>query len=217
MAQNGIESSKPEDPGKAMYVRTIKAVDENTIMQWVVRESYRESVDDLTHLVAKVKASNQKKNGVREELKEVRQIVSGRMVMQDYLLELEVFRVELILASAEKIKRISSPEQKISGSELNAIVRNIINRMGYKYGPLTTKAKIDIPDRIPIGKVTSLGSLNSYMEMWEQKLSSMEEEEQLENLDLQNMLKKQQELLQLMANVSKLCHDTASSIIKRMK
>ena len=39
---------------------------------------------------------------------------------------------------------------------------------------------------------------------------------QLANVDLQNMLQKQQQTLQTMSNISKSLHDTAMSVIRKM-
>jgi len=39
---------------------------------------------------------------------------------------------------------------------------------------------------------------------------------QLANVDLQNILQKQQQTLQLMSNVSKMLHDTAASVIRKI-
>jgi hypothetical protein len=42
------------------------------------------------------------------------------------------------------------------------------------------------------------------------------DDEQLANVDLQNMLQKQQQTLQMMSNVSKMLYDTAQSVIRKM-
>jgi hypothetical protein len=51
----------------------------------------------------------------------------------------------------------------------------------------------------------------------EEKLSSVGDDAQLANIDLQNSLQKQQQTLQTMSNVSKMLHDTATSIIRNMR
>jgi len=50
----------------------------------------------------------------------------------------------------------------------------------------------------------------------EKDLAALNDELQLVNIDLQNALQKQQQTLQTISNVSKLMHDTAMSIIRKM-
>jgi hypothetical protein len=51
---------------------------------------------------------------------------------------------------------------------------------------------------------------------WEEKLNSVGDDAQLSNVDLQNILQKQQQTLQMMSNISKMLYDTASSVIRKM-
>ena len=51
---------------------------------------------------------------------------------------------------------------------------------------------------------------------WEKELSAAGDDAQLANIDLQNMLQKQQQTLQTISNVSKTLHDTAMAIIRKI-
>lgn len=51
---------------------------------------------------------------------------------------------------------------------------------------------------------------------WEEKLNSIGDDAQLANVDLQNMLQKQQQTLLMMSNISKMLSDTASAVIRKM-
>ena len=51
---------------------------------------------------------------------------------------------------------------------------------------------------------------------WEDKLNTIGDDAQLANVDLQNMLQKQQQTLQMMSNISKALHDTAMAIIRKI-
>ncbi len=51
---------------------------------------------------------------------------------------------------------------------------------------------------------------------WEEQISSIGDDAQLANIDLQNALQKQQQLLQTISNVSKMLHDTAMAIIRKI-
>lgn len=57
---------------------------------------------------------------------------------------------------------------------------------------------------------------NEILADWEDELATIGEDAQLANLDLQNALQKQQQTLQTMSNVSKMLHDTAMAVIKKM-
>ena len=59
-------------------------------------------------------------------------------------------------------------------------------------------------------------SLDNGIVVLEEKLSSIGEDAQLANIDLQNQLQKQQQTLQTMSNVSKMLHDTAMNVIRNM-
>ena len=47
-------------------------------------------------------------------------------------------------------------------------------------------------------------------------LTAASKDAQLANIDLQNMLQKQQQTLQTISNVSKMLHDTAMAIIRKI-
>ncbi len=50
----------------------------------------------------------------------------------------------------------------------------------------------------------------------QEKLNSIGDDAQLANVDLQNILQKQQQTLQMMSNISKMLYDTAQSVIRKM-
>src|SRR5688500_18876902 len=51
---------------------------------------------------------------------------------------------------------------------------------------------------------------------WEEKLHALGDDAQLANVDLQNILQKQQQTLQMMSNISRMLYDTAQSVIRKM-
>jgi hypothetical protein len=58
--------------------------------------------------------------------------------------------------------------------------------------------------------------LDSLLKQWEGKLSETGDDAQLANLDMQNMIQKQQQTMQMMSQVSKLLHDTAMGVIRKI-
>ena len=61
-----------------------------------------------------------------------------------------------------------------------------------------------------------INALQTGVDVLEEKLSLVGEDAQLSNIDLQNALQKQQQILQTLSNVSKMQHDTAMSIIRKI-
>ena len=74
-----------------------------------------------------------------------------------------------------------------------------------------------VAHRESIDKIRAVAkNIDAEIVKWEQKLSSAGDDAQLANIDLQNMLQKQQQTLQTISNVSKMLHDTAMAIIRKI-
>ena len=54
------------------------------------------------------------------------------------------------------------------------------------------------------------------MQTFGEAMKEVGDDAQLANMDLQNMLQKQQQTLQMMSNISKMLSDTAMAIIRKM-
>ena len=74
-----------------------------------------------------------------------------------------------------------------------------------------------VAHRESIEKIRAVAkNIDAEIVKWEQKLSSAGDDAQLANIDLQNMLQKQQQTLQTISNVSKMLHDTGMAIIRKI-
>jgi methyl-accepting chemotaxis protein len=62
----------------------------------------------------------------------------------------------------------------------------------------------------------SLDEIKSHMTDLTSRLSEVSDDAQLANVGLQSMLQKQQQTLQMMSNISKMIHDTAMAVIRRI-
>ena len=58
--------------------------------------------------------------------------------------------------------------------------------------------------------------MEGYIKDLDEQLSAVGDDAQLANIDLQNALQKQQQTLQTISSVSKMLHDTAMAIIRRI-
>jgi hypothetical protein len=74
------------------------------------------------------------------------------------------------------------------------------------YGILTSNMKPE----------TALGVLSKIAPPSPEQLNSVGDDSNLGNIDLQNVLQKQQQMIQTLSNLSKMMHDTAMSIIRKI-
>jgi hypothetical protein len=64
--------------------------------------------------------------------------------------------------------------------------------------------------------ITSSEDMGPYIKEMENKLSTIGDDAQLATIDLQNAIQRQQQLLQTMSNISKMLHDSAAAIIRKI-
>ena len=75
------------------------------------------------------------------------------------------------------------------------------------------------PDKFTIQKgnvINTRSELEKYTKDLEDQLNSVGDDAQLANVDLQNVLQKQQQTMQMMSNISKLLSDTAMAVIRKI-
>ncbi len=65
-------------------------------------------------------------------------------------------------------------------------------------------------------KISTADELDNLISKFEEKLSTIGDDAQLANTDLQNILQKQQQTLQMMSNISKMLSDTALAVIRKI-
>lgn len=170
------------------------ALEPGALVQWVLRESYLESTEDLRHYAEKVKYFNQQKKAVREYLKAL------RCVRSQVLGEARKRRLDITRPSADDAKQLS----RLLQQHVHA----------FEVGPV--EIETGLPARVPADHVDSLDAISDEIEHWEETLHSIGDDAQLANVDLQNILQKQQQVLQMMSNISKMLHDNAMSIIRKI-
>src|SRR4029453_7627530 len=168
-------------------------IDVNALVQYVVRESYLQTTEDLRFYAEKVKYYNQVKKGVRE-----------------YLGALRDFHVAVCRSARDRgidIRRADEDDR--------SRLAEIFKEHTRPYDARDVACELSIPDRIPAEGGSNLEQLEAEIKRREEELNSIGDDAQLANVDLQNMLQKQQQTLQMMSNISKMLHDTAMSVIRR--
>lgn len=146
-------------------------VDPNALVQYVLRESYLQTVEDLRFFADKVKYFNTLKKSIRDYLTELR---SEAQSLQPWPRKLRVvtFRTAYVPGQRPAVESAARSFEKVD--------------------------------------------LDRYIVELQQKLNAVGDDAQLANVDLQNALQKQQQTLQMMSNVSKMLHDTATSVIRKI-
>ena len=169
-------------------------VDPNALVQSVLRESYLQTSEDLKYYAEKVKYYNQQKKAIRE-----------------YLQALRCVKSKFLAAAHERRLDTRQPSAKHT-KQLYKLLR--MNAHTFTVGPL--EAELGLPDRVPAEKIDTLDMITDEITKWEEKLASLGDDAQLANVDLQNVLQKQQQTLQMLSNISKMVHDTAMSVIRKI-
>ena len=168
--------------------------DINALVQEVLREAYLQTTEDLRSYAEKVRYYNQMKKALRE-----------------YLSALREFKANTVSAARRRNISLCSGDT----NDLK-VLHEIFTESArpYEVGPI--EYELCIPNRIPPQEVSSLTQLDTEIARWETKLNSIGDDAQLANVDLQNILQKQQQVLQMMSNISKMLHDTAMEVIRKI-
>lgn len=160
------------------------SVDPNALVQEVLRESYLQTTEDLRFYAEKVRSFNESKKAVRA-----------------YLTALREFKANVIFAARERGVDLCRGDKK----DL-AILAELFGQYAHAYEVGEVEHGQCIPARVPLAVVDGVGRLEAEIARWEVRLASMGDDAQLANVDLQNVLQKQQQTLQMMSNISKLLH-----------
>ncbi len=169
-------------------------VDPNALVQEVLRESYLQTTEDLRLYAEKVRYFNQCKKALRA-----------------YLAALREFRANVMSGARERGVDLCRGDKK----DL-AILAKLFDQYAHPYEVGEVEYGLCIPDRVPPSGVNSIALLDAAIERWVERHASLGDDAQLANIDMQNMLQKQQQTLQMMSNISKMLHDTAMAVIRKM-
>jgi hypothetical protein len=168
--------------------------DIDALIQEVLRLSYLETVEDLQYYAEKVRRLNEKKRAVRA-----------------YLAKLREFDGAMFRATRQAGISPYNPD----ATDLAATSKLFSEHVGVHSSP-QTRYEFRVPDRVPPPGVASFDDLETEIQKWERALARVGEEVQLACVDLQNMLQKQQQTMQMMSTISKMLHDTAMTVIRKI-
>lgn len=168
--------------------------DPNALVQHVLRESYLQTTEDLRYYAEKVRHFNNAKKAVRNYLAELREFRSSAL--------------STARGNGADLCRLDRKDQ--------SILAKAFAGSAHAYEAGEVELELCIPARVPAADVSSLERLEEEIARWEGKLNGLGDDAQLANVDLQNVLQKQQQTLQMLSNISKLMHDTAMSVIRKI-
>jgi len=155
------------------------SMDINSLIQYVLRQSYLETIEDLRFYAEKVRFFNELKQAIRNELTEARKQLSSAIMANP---------------NATDFSRPHTVQEPL-------IPTSSTLPLNLSYRKKTLRSRAD---------------WEAYIEKLEELLSTIGDDAQLANIDLQNILQKQQQTLQTMSNVSKMLHDTAMAIVRKI-
>jgi len=129
-------------------------------------------------------------------------------------------RLKDLSKSAEKVRFHSEQKKKVR--EHVRSLRNKTRNWPRGKHTVTVKSLNLSPYRpglkapaLTIGRPVTF-TKKSDLEDWLEELSTVGDDAQLANVELQKMLQKQQQTMQMMSNISKMLHDTAMAIIRKI-
>jgi hypothetical protein len=79
-----------------------------------------------------------------------------------------------------------------------------------------TREELNCYAILAAGQKRPAPSLDAVILGWEGELDTLEDDAQLSNIDLQNAIQKQQQMIQLLSGISKLLHDTTTTVIRKI-
>lgn len=165
--------------------------DVNALIQFVLRLVYLENTKDLRFFAEKVKFFNALKKKIREEAMNAREYLSKQVGLKP----------------SDDLKGTYNNSASGTGPLKFATEPKIDENGGLS--PYDPTSRTDPP-------MKTKEDLENYIRNLEEQLNAVGDDAQLANVDLQNMLQKQQQTLQLLSNISKMLHDTAMAIIRKI-
>lgn len=180
--------------GENLTERTAVGDDVNALVQAVLRQSYLDANEDLRAYAEKVREFNKRKKALR-----------------GYMKALRTFKANVLSVARKRGVDLCRANENDRAALIGVFEEHATS---HDVGEL--EYELLVPNRVPPVAVNSLELLDNEIAKWEEHLNSVGDDAQLANVDLQNILQKQQQTLQMMSNISKMLHDTAMSVIRKI-
>jgi hypothetical protein len=235
----GLESRWSEFTGR-VFLQKGAEMDINAFIQAVLREAYMENTQDLHFYAQKVKYYNAVKKNLRNKLIDLRSLLTNQAGREgtdkliedpdvnppvETQIEMRIYQGVFAKGWDSKIK-VSTDDVITHLNERDSIYDlNQDGAVGADDVAIAQSGESFIPQTLLTPKldengqpeyVTTKDELDTYITNLEETLNGVGDDAQLANVDLQNMLQKQQQTLQMLSNIAKMLHDTAMAVIRKI-
>ena len=170
----------------------------NALVQAVLRNSYQDNQSDLKDYALKVEFYNNLKKNIRKEIASARSFQSSNATTNGNA------------AFPGGATYQASP----TGSDTYNGSAQVNQNEGNNWGSSGTSPGNGMS---PTGTISNANDLNSYISTMEEYLTSVGDDAQLAQVDLQNMAQNQQQTLQTLSNLSKSFNDVSMAIIRNIQ
>ena len=195
--------------------------DVNDLVQQVLRESYLSSTEDLNFYAQKVAFYNDLKKKIRTDITGLRKALSdnagapedGENANNPIKFPLDAIDMDRSIVGADGVRR---PNPNF-GLPRYPGAAEAVSRWA-SIPQLDAEGRL-VPireDKVGLDLWPTKEELSGFIDDLESQLNSVGDDAQLANVDLQNMLQKQQQTLQMMSNISKVLHDTAMAVVRKI-
>ena len=138
--------------------------------------------------------------------------LQGIVVLCNVEIDKQTQQIEAELKIIEKWLESISEEQKSTYDDAGRLTSGTTSETSIQY----RETDLDFITRHLSRIEQKIKALEAGVEVLDEKIASSGEDVNLSTIDLQNMLEKQQQTLQTLSNISKMQHDTAMSIIRKI-
>jgi hypothetical protein len=122
-----------------------------------------------------------------------------------------------LAAAADRVKRMNAMKRQIRQAlRQSRKHRQLMAHRKRQQRPIPVYHPPRLHYMKTAGKIFKLETLDDLIRQYEDKLNSIGEDAQLANIDLQNALQKQQQIMQTLSGISKLLHDTAMAVVRKI-
>ncbi len=217
-----VDQTRREDfAALASRLRVSGTRDVNDLVQQVLREAYLETTQDLSFYAQKVAFYNDLKKKIRADITALRKALSDNAgapndaanTAKPIKFPLDDIDTDAFVTqpSGERVPNPQFGLPRYPGAAEAVSRWASIPELDAAGTMIATRE--DEPD---LDIWPTKEELNNAIEDRESQLNSVGDDAQLANVDLQNILQKQQQTLQMMSNISKVLHDTAMAVARKI-
>jgi hypothetical protein len=194
--------------------KTFKAV--SSIMANQLIESFKSNKPEnlIQDDAMKIVAAGMEKTAIITNTRDADVLVKNTMMAINHGFQVSILELSVKIESSQHIFSILR-EEIVALQDVVAEwpENNSIRELTYRECSKLPDGSYEIVERT---RVMSKEQVIALIEKMKNQLSTLGDDSQLANIDLQNMLQKQQQTIQMLSNISKVLHDTALAVIRKI-